>query len=252
MKEIAMADSSAAIQSRPPVFNQAALQLAQTGLLVNTQQNRIDENGFLQALPTNIDNDFITTQPDFSDGLLNLNAQTIKIFNEINLEGANNNGKLNAQQLQEIAVLQADALKLEEAAFISSNLPLANSAATIDLSFKAQEIVIGISNNLSVNPSELTQAQLQEVANIVAPFANEALTPELLARIQVQLANSRIVNPTQLSLSTLILVQSYLAGLQQAPNSTIQDSSEVSYEDSGRVNPVSATDKVGAENIAIL
>ena len=56
-----MADSSAAIQSRPPVFNQAALQLAQTELLVNTQQNRIDENGFLQALPTNIDNDFIKT-----------------------------------------------------------------------------------------------------------------------------------------------------------------------------------------------
>jgi hypothetical protein len=262
-----MADSSAAIQSsvqaRQPVFNplftQAALQLAQTqSLLNNNQQNRIDENGFLQPIPANADNEFITTQADFSEGLLNLNAQTLRIFNEINLEGANNNGKLTSEQLQEIAVLQADALKLEQASLLSSSLPLANSAATVDLSLEAQEIVLGNGNNLNnlaagINSNGgLTQAQLDEIAQVVAPFINEPLTPELLLRIQAQLANSRIVNPTQLSLSTLILVQSYLAGLQPAPASVTQANAEADYEEPGRVNPVAATVKVAAEDVSII
>jgi len=249
-----MAEPTNTIQPLLPVVASAST-FDETAGLAAARNNRIDESGFLVAiLPASIEaNDELynsihrgsQSESLINEGLLSLDKSTIAIFNEISTgpKSVIIPGNLTAQQLQEIGILKDDAEKLEAASLLEPPLPLNNSATTVDLSSEAQIIAQANNTELETNNVSLTQLQIEQAGQILAPFNNEPLTPALLAQIRVQLVASGF-NPAQFTLATLAILQSYLATLYATrlePAAMVEDENEL------KVAPVSRIVRVAVE-----
>jgi len=262
-----MSDSNS-IQAAQTAANETSIRFAETGGPINsTQASSIDQNTFLSSIlladlapPTaQSSGDALATstgdaQANITDeALLNLNLLPPSLFNEVPDATTTNSGPLTSQQLQEIAILQEDALKLEEASSLVTNIPLTNNSTTLDLSLIAQEIAAANSNvPLSTStPGLLTTAQLQQIAQIITPFLNEPLTPAILLQIQTQLAANQI-NVSLFSLNAIFLVQNYIVNMQATQNDAIRTNKKADSSSVSMVNPVSSIDKVAVEDSAIV
>jgi len=242
----------------PTAQDIAQIQLALTEALTASSQttqatNEANNNSFLPAITQAAADSVLPSTPNgFSvvDSLLNIDTPTLSLFNEVGTSPTNPNltGDFTTQQLQEVGILKADALALEETANVSTPIPLTGAASTVDLSVQAQAIANGAA---PVTP--LTAAQLGQIGAILTPLANAPLTPSLVLQIQAQLTASEL-SPLQFNLNTIQLVMSYMAGLQAAPIDAMNAAkmSNVANENVAIDAPVSALDKVAVEDSAIL
>ncbi len=184
---------------------------------------------------------------DFPDALLALDTPSLSLLNEFSTDprSATISGNLTTQQLQDIAVLQEDTIKLQEAAGLTTNTPLGSSATTVDLSADAQGIADG-----SVLPSQLvaaqtlSTAQLQQFGQILAPYANQPLTQPLFLQLQASVAAAGF-SPLQFNLSTLFSVLQYIATMVPA-NTNTQAAVAANANNDDDVPPITETAEVGA------
>ena len=248
--------NSVATTTPPPtnqaVFNQSLVDFAHgPSLFAATTAAVIDPNGLLAAeFPASLEaSGQAPPQTGIVEGLFAINTDTLKLLNEVstNPTSATIGGNLTSQQLQEIGVLQQDALRLEDAAFVSNHIPLTNTATTVDLSLAAQ----GIAQVGTITPAQpLTAAQLAQIAQIIAPFLNEPLTPALLLQMQTQL-NANQPNPIQLNMNILLLVQNFIGSFQAAQYKPAE-TKVAANENTETVAPVESVDRVAIEDNAIL
>ena len=197
-------------------------------------------------------------------GLLNLTSSSLSALNEFGTDPRNVGitGNLTTQQLQAIGILQEDAQKLEEAAGLTLSTPLAEAAATVDLSLEAQNIADGLipSQSLSADAqiaagtnTVLTTAQLQQIGTVLAPLANQPLTQDLFIQLQTQVANAGF-SPLQFSLRTIFLALQYIAEILPATPETIARSGVKATEEMDSemtVVPVSDVGATAVENDAL-
>ncbi len=246
-----MVDATVSTTSQSSAAATIAAQHAQTpltnGLNKNTFISLLSQTDFAQEITANallnIDVPANTSSNvhDFgmassTEDLLSLNTPSLSLLNEVGTDPSNPNitGNLTPQQLQEIGILQQDVLKLEEAEAFTLGIPLTSDATTVDLSLKAQNLAATgavptasdtsqanataststtAQANATTGNSQFTEAQLQKLGLILQPFANLPLNSNLLIQIQAQLTASQF-NSQQLSLSTIFLALSYMAGYQ--------------------------------------
>lgn len=188
-----------------------------------------------------------TSQSGFSDidGLLALDTPSLSLLNEFSTDprSAAISGNLTTQQLQDIAVLQEDTLRLQEAATLTSAAPLTGDAATVDLSADAVGLASG-----ALLPSQVAAAatlsseQLQRFGAILAPYANEPLTQPLFLQLQASVAAAGF-SPLQFNLRTLFLALQYVATLLPATAANSNVSAKTALK-TGEVAPVAEVDAV--------
>lgn len=129
--------------------------------------------------------------------------------------------------------LQKDVQQLQEAQSEATPAPL-DGADRVELSVDAQVA--------AVNNDAQQDAALAALAYALRPFADKALSPELLAQIQARLA-ATMQNPVQLSLRTLSSAMHMLAGLQAATPLLAGHAAAVGH--GAQVAPISAIGRAG-------
>ena len=263
-----MTDSISTIHAPPPAIDTPAVQYAHASThpaaaktdavanatLINQMAVASAENAAITNDILMLGNTQANTQADLyaHEGVVNLDTTTFLLLNNLSasLGAGTIGGNLTAEQLQASDILQQDVLGLEQAAQSTTHIALTDAASTVDLSLAAQSIASGVSTVASVNTviptsdlNALTPTQLKQLSDILAPVANQPLTQALLTQIQSQLAAIQVL-PQQLTLSTIFLVQNYMAG-EHTTNSSIQKKKET-------VAPVGSIDKVASEDVAII
>ena len=256
-----MVDAIAPLSFTPGLFDTAAIQIAEAQaqaavahtdpVVFLTEIAKKNDEANAHALdktppaPTSdvFNNSLLNVDPDVGQILdPTIDPSSFSAFQfSAGLTPAPTADSLRAQQLQDAATLQKDAVLLEEAAHATNHIPLTANASTVDLSVEAQGVVDGT--------RALTSAQLAQIGQLLQPIANAPLTPALLQHIEAQLAAQQ--NPIRLSLNTLALAMSFIAGMEPSSYHEIEtiaaaDDMEVTVE------PALPIDRVAVEDSAIL
>jgi hypothetical protein len=145
--------------------------------------------------------------------LTNLSPQALVALNaaeNLTATGAANTN-LTPAQLQEMQILQNDIAQIEAAENITPSVTVTENGTPVNLSVAA---VTALNEATTVNDitstSELTVAQIQQAAAVIAPFINQPLTPQVVTQIQNALVTAGF-SPEQLSLQNLFLSMNYVA-----------------------------------------
>jgi len=228
----------------PPLADNAALAL--------TRAHAMNNAAFLAEIAqAQLAGDEVPPEPNpdaFSgvENLLNVDTPTLSLLSELSV-APENAAPVDDLTLQE--ALLKDEQGLEEAARLTTPIPLTDNATTVDLSPEAQEIAFGNPAPAAAVVAPLTPVQLEQLGNVLAPFAEEPLTPPVLLRIQEQLQAAGLT-PLQFNLATIVLVMNFMAGMRTSPYHLTDNS--VSVDDEETVAPASPIDRVAIENGAIL
>ena len=269
-----MTDSITPIQTATQPIDTPAMQFAHASALAASNQaneaNIVFLTDIAQAEVANylsvLDGSPPNAQTNVAanDSLLSTDNLTLSLFNELVTTPTKSSTitGLTSEQMQEISILQHDALALETTTTITNPIPLTTAASTVDLSTAAQSIANGVSTVAPAstviaaatatpvatvapanNVTTPTPVQLQQIAAIIAPVADQPLNQALLLQIQAQALLAGI-SPQLLSMSAIFLAQNYLAGVHTVAN-TDNTNEEI-------VTPVSSIDRVAIEDSAII